>query len=128
MFKVLVIDDEPSLLRLFKKILAKAGFRVETAVSGDEGLKKYHNGQYDVVITDILMSGMRGNHVADQIRNSPCPPAAVIGISGTPWELSEQDFDAILPKPFSPETLLVTIENILRHPAPPAPFDPGIRA
>ncbi len=118
MLNVLVIDDEPSILRLINKILVKAGFRVETAVNGDEGLKKIHGNQYDVVISDILMPGVHGNYVAGQIRDSQCPSAAVIGISGTPWELNEQNFDAVLPKPFSPETLLVTIENILRRQAP----------
>lgn len=128
MLNVLVIDDEPSILRLINKILLKAGFRVETAVNGDEGLKKFYDNQYDVVISDILMPGVHGNYVARQIRDSQHLSAAVIGISGTPWELNEQNFDAVLPKPFSPETLLVTIENILRHRARPAPCGQEIRA
>ena len=70
---------------------------------------------FDVVITDILMPGMRGNDVANHIRNSQRPPTAVIGISGTPWKLSKHDFDSILPKPFSPETLLSTIENVCHY-------------
>lgn len=42
MLKVLVIDDEPSILKLFKKFLKNAGFRVETAINGYEGLEKFH--------------------------------------------------------------------------------------
>ena len=120
MFKVLVIDDEPSILKLLYKIFRKAGFSVETAADGHEGLKKIQDDPYDIVITDVLMPGMHGNDVAGHIRNSQSRDIVVIGISGTPWELNEQSFDAVLPKPFSPETLLATIENILRHPTPEA--------
>jgi len=115
MLNVLVIDDEQSLLKLFNKILKNAGFYVETAISGYDGLEKFHTKHFDVVITDILMPGMKGNDVANHIRNSQRPPTAIIGISGTPWKLSKNDFDSILPKPFSPETLLSTIENVRHH-------------
>ena len=112
---VLVIDDEQSLLKLFSKILKNAGFLVETAINGYEGLEKFHAKHFDIVITDILMPGMQGNDVANHIRNSKRPPTAVIGISGTPWKLSKHDFDSILPKPFSPGTLLSTIKNVCHH-------------
>ncbi len=115
MLSVLVIDDEQSLLKLFNKILENAGFLVETAINGYEGLEKFHAKHFDIVIIDILMPGMHGNDVANHIRNSQRSPTAVIGISGTPWKLSKNDFDFILPKPFSPETLLRTIENVCHH-------------
>ena len=115
MLDVLVIDDEKSLLKLFNKVLKRAGFRVETAINGCEGLEKLHNTHFDVVITDILMPGMQGNDVANHIRNSQGQSTAIIGISGTPWKLSEHDFDAVIPKPFSPETLLNTIQNICHN-------------
>ncbi len=115
MLNVLIIDDEPSLLKLFDKILKNAGFRVETAINGYEGLEKLHAKHFDIVITDILMPGIQGNDIANHISDSQGPPTAVIGISGTPWKLSKNDFDAILPKPFSPETLLSTIENACHH-------------
>ncbi len=115
MLNVLIIDDEPSLLKLFDKILKNAGFRVETAINGYEGLDKLHAKHFDIVITDILMPGIQGNDIANHISDSQGPPTAVIGISGTPWKLSKNDFDAILPKPFSPETLLSTIENACHH-------------
>ena len=115
MLNVLFIDDEQSIVKLFSKILKKAGFHVETAKNGYEGLEALHKMHFDVVITDILMPGMQGNDVVNHIRNSQRPSTAVIGISGTPWELSNHDFDSILPKPFSPETLLSTIENVCHH-------------
>lgn len=112
MLNVLVIDDEKSLLKVFNKVLKRAGFRVETATNGRDGLEKLNNTHFDIVITDILMPGMQGNNVANHIRNSQGKSTALIGISGTPWKLSEHDFDAVIPKPFSPETLLNTIQNI----------------
>ena len=98
MLNVLVIDDEQSLLKLFSKILVKAGFRVETAITGYEGLEKFHDKHFDLVITDILMPGMHGNDIVNHIRNSQKPSTAIIGISGTPWKLSEHDFDSVLPR------------------------------
>ncbi len=118
MLNVLVIDDEQSLLKLFNKILKNAGFRVETAINGYEGLEKFYAKHFDIVITDILMPGIQGNDVVNHIRNSQRPSTAIIGISGTPWKLSKHDFDSILPKPFSPETLLSTIENVCHHQVP----------
>lgn len=115
MLNVLVIDDEQSLLKLFNKILKNAGFRVETAINGYEGLEKFHAKHFDIVIADILMPGMQGNDVVNHIRNSQRPSTPVIGISGTPWKLSKHDFDSILPKPFSPGTLLSTIKTVCHH-------------
>jgi len=115
MLNVLVIDDEPSLLKLYNKILENASFLVETAINGYKKQKKFRAKHFDIVITDIVMPGIQGNDVANHIRNSKKPPIAVIGISGTPWKLSKNDFDSILPKPFSSETLLSTIEKVRHH-------------
>lgn len=97
---VLVIDDERPILNMMYQAFTKFGYRVETADNGRDGIKKFDNGCYDVVITDIQMPGIDGNEVAAHIRRSG-KKAAVIGISGTDWRLKKSLFNLVFPKPFS---------------------------
>ncbi|MFO7555483.1 MAG: response regulator, partial [Desulfobacterales bacterium] len=85
MNRILVIDDEKMILDLFQIVLSRAGCNVEIASDGQEGIKKFNNGQFDLVITDILMPGLDGRDVVDHIRNSDNPCTPIIGMSGTPW-------------------------------------------
>jgi len=111
MNRILVIDDEKMILDLFQIVLSKAGFKVEIAPDGRKGIKKFDNGQFDLVITDIIMPGLSGREVVDHIRNSDRPCTPIIGMSGTPWLLENIQFDAVFTKPFPYEDLV----NSIRH-------------
>ncbi len=111
MYHILVIDDEKEILDIIKIILSKAGYRVETALDGQKGIKKLDNGQFDLVITDINMPGLDGRKVVEYIRNSDRPCTPVIGVSGTPWLLKGSPFDAVFTKPFP----LTDLVNSIRH-------------
>jgi DNA-binding response OmpR family regulator len=112
MQNILVIDDDDSIVSLLIMALIKFGFSVETASDGIEGIKKFDEGNYDLVITDIQMPVLDGNGVVKHIRNSEKRYTPVIAISGTPWLIVNGDFDAILPKPTSIETLFTTVKNV----------------
>ena len=114
MNSVLIIDDEKALADVLRQALIKYNYNVETAYSGREGIKKFDENLYDLVITDIVMLGLDGNDVVQHIRESEKPSTPVIGTSGTPWLLKEKCFDAVLVKPFSIHTMLTTIEKL--HP------------
>ena len=116
MLRVLVMDDENEIRDLLERALTLAGFDVEVASNGHEGIEKYIESYFDVVITDGEMPHLNGNGVLNYIRHSNRPGTPVIGISATPWMLSGQDFDVILPKPFSLKTLLNEIEEISLNP------------
>jgi len=116
MRNILVIDNEESILLMLATVLAKCGFNVEIAVDGMEGIKKFDEGHFDLVITDILMPGLNGNGVARHIRNSENKYTPVIALSGTPWHVENGDFDAVLPKPVSIETLVDTVKNLIAAP------------
>jgi len=107
---VLVIDDEKSISCMLSHALTKYGYFVETAAGGQEGIEKFDQGLVDLVITDVRMPGVDGNHVARHIRNSPRKTTPIIGISGTPWFLKNGDFDIVLSKPFSIKPLIDTVE------------------
>lgn len=115
MHTVLIIDDEKSILHVLAIVLTKFGFNVETASDGLEGIKKFDECNFDVVITDICMPALDGNGVVRHIRNSQRRSTPVIGISGTPWLLENSDFDAVLSKPASIKTLVDTVTNITQH-------------
>ena len=108
MSSVLVIDDEFLILSMVKQALAKVDFDVDTAQVGSDGIKKFNDGHYDLVITDICMPGIDGNIIVHHIRSSDKRATPVIGISGTPWLLKNSGFDRVLPKPFTIKTLIDT--------------------
>ena len=112
MNNILVIDDEESIARLFAIVLTKHGFNVETAADGLKGIKKLNESNFDVVITDICMPALDGNGVVRHIRNSEKKCIPVIGISGTPWLFEDSDFDAVISKPTSIQTLVDTVNNV----------------
>ncbi len=66
--RVLAIDDDPSLRKLLAGILSTAGFRVEVAGDGEEGLAKIRREAPDLVICDVQMPGMDGFEVLDTLR------------------------------------------------------------
>ncbi|MDH3956623.1 MAG: response regulator [Desulfobacteraceae bacterium] len=111
MYHILVIDDEKAILDVIKIVLSRAGFKVEIALEGQEGIQKFNSGRFDLVITDILMPGLNGRDVVDHIHNSDRPCTPIIGISATPWLFENIQFNAVFTKPFPFEDLV----NSIRH-------------
>src|SRR5210317_2382895 len=79
--QVLVIDDDAVIGRSFDRVLSDKGYEVSTALSGEEALKDMENTDYDVVFTDIKMTGMNGIEVAERIK-ARCPWTPVVVITG----------------------------------------------
>lgn len=120
MCTILVIDDEKGILRVIEEALTKFGHEVEIAVDGYEGIQKFDDGSYDMVITDLRMPRLDGKGVVKHIRNSQKNSVPVIGISGTPWLIQDLGFDAVLPKPFPLQDLVESVKKlstIASHPA-----------
>ncbi len=116
MYNILVIDNEESILLMITMALAKFGFNVEIATDGLEGIEKFDEGRFDLVVTDIIMPGLNGNGVARHIRKSEKKYTPVIAISGTPWRINVGDFDAVLTKPTSIQTLVDTVKTLTATP------------
>lgn len=112
MLRILVIDDETMILNLVKMSLNKFGYYVETATNGKEGIQKFDNGRFDLIITDMRMPGIDGKSVVRHIRNSSRPFTPIIGISGTPWLLEDSDCDLVIPKPFPIKVLIDSVTNL----------------
>ena len=117
MSTVLVIDDEKGILQIIYQALTKFGHHVETAADGQEGIRKFDDGSFDIVITDIRMPGIDGNGVVNHIRKSEKQSVPVIAISGTPWQMENNAFDMVLAKPFQLKKLVESIGSLV--PVPP---------
>ena len=116
MSTVLVIDDEKGILQIIRQALTKFGHNVETAADGQEGIRKFDDGSFDIVITDIRMPGIDGNGVVKHIRNSEKQFIPVIAISGTPWLMESNAFDMVLAKPFPLKKLVESIGSLVAMP------------
>ena len=104
--KVLVVDDEPAILITLKKILQQAGYEVQTAQSGKEGLDVFRQGHWDLVTLDRSMPEMNGETVAREMRKI-APRVPIILITGFPDAVVRRElFDAVIAKPFLAADLL----------------------
>ena len=116
MCTILVIDDEKGILSVIQEALTRFGHQVEVAFDGVEGVQKFDDGCYDMVITDLRMPGLDGEGVVQHIRNSHNNSIPVIGISGTPWQIQDAGFDAVLPKPFPLQELVESVKKLTAAP------------
>ncbi len=112
---LLIIDDEPMILRLLLKILSHNKFKIDTASSGEKGVKLIDKNDYNLILTDIKMPGISGEKILEHSRNSKNHSTPVIGMSGTPWLLDQNLFDAILSKPFTKKELFNSLERLLKN-------------
>lgn len=114
---VLVIDDEPQILRALRAILA-AHFRVTTAARGEEGLTLAAANPPDVVILDLGLPDMDGVDVCARLREWTQVPIIVLSARDAEHDkvmALDKGADDYLTKPFSIEELLARIRVALRH-------------
>ena len=81
MAKILVFDDEPSILLMIKKMLERAGHEVDMALNGREGMELLEKNKPDLVITDIIMPEKEGLETIMTLRKK-YPEIKIIAISG----------------------------------------------
>jgi two-component system KDP operon response regulator KdpE len=117
---ILVIDDEPQILRALRTILAEKNFRVTTASRGEEGLALAAANPPDVVILDLGLPDMSGLEVCARLREWTQVPIIVLSVRGGDRDkvaALDQGADDYLTKPFSLQELLARIRVALRHSA-----------
>ena len=113
MNQILVIDDEAPILNMLKLKLTRLGFLVDTAETGEEGLKKINSNRYSLILTDIKMPGISGDRILQYLKDEKKSSIPVVGMSGTPWLLDQNNFDAILAKPCSLKETVGVINQLL---------------
>ncbi len=120
--RVLVADDEPSLLHLVSLRLRRAGYEVLTASNGREALEKAQREHPDLVVTDYLMPGLSGLELCQKLRHDPKTadiPAIVLTVKGydvEPHDSRQSGVRRMLDKPFVPRDLLASVSEVLDKP------------
>lgn len=117
--KVLIIDDEKNIRMTLEKSLSGAGYEVETAVNGEDGLQKLKENEYPVILLDMKLPGIDGIEVLKKI-NALDYTVKVIMITGfgnveTAVETMKLGAVDYLRKPFKPEEIKEVVEDVFNR-------------
>jgi two-component system OmpR family response regulator/two-component system alkaline phosphatase synthesis response regulator PhoP len=116
-YRILVVDDEPFLCDALKMILAGDGHSVDTAYSAKEALALYDEGKYDLILTDYVMPGMKGDALAATIK-ARSSKQAIIMVTAYAEKLQGEgalcSVDAMICKPFLLEDLRQAVAKVTR--------------
>ena len=115
MKSVLVVDDDPNIVKTYKLVLESVGYSVDTARNGIEALFKSKKVYHDLIIIDMNLPDMLGNQLANQIKEEK-PDIKIIMITGYSSymdELDEFNIDEMLMKPIPPEELVEIAKKTL---------------
>ncbi|HUK90329.1 MAG TPA: response regulator transcription factor [Blastocatellia bacterium] len=115
---VLVVDDEPQILRVMRASLPARGYEVRTAPGGMEALDEIHKEMPDLVILDLVMPGLSGLEVCRRIRDFSAIPIIVLSAKGSEKDkVAALDLgaDDYITKPFGMDELLARMRAVLRR-------------
>jgi two-component system phosphate regulon response regulator PhoB len=129
---ILAVDDEEDILELLRFNLAREGYQVTCATSGEDALRTARTKPVDLIVLDLMLPGMDGLDVTRKIKNDPKInhiPIIMLTAKGeeadvvTGLELGASDY---VTKPFSPRILTARIKAVLRSVDRSSIADPGI--
>ena len=121
MQKILVVDDEPSIVRPLAFILKKNGYMVITASNGEEGLHIAQTEKPDLIFLDVMMPKKNGYEVCQELKSDPnLQNTYVIILTARGVELDEEEkkrvrADEYMSKPFSPIRVVERVNTVLRR-------------
>ena len=116
---VLVVDDDPVILRLLQVNFELEGIGVELAVDGEEGLQRVHADPPDLVISDIMMPKVNGLELLAALRSSPDTAALPVILLSAKAQVAdvqrglELGADDYITKPFDPLELIDRVYKVL---------------
>lgn len=122
--RILVVDDDPAILRSLRTNLAVRGYAVVTAETGEATLEQVEMTSPDLVILDLMLPGMSGLEVCSAIRQHSQAPILVLSARGqerTKVRALDLGADDYLTKPFGMDELLARVRALLRRPSASAP-------
>lgn len=128
MVRILLVDDDVALCNLLIEFLGRAGYEVEAVHDGREALERALSGDYDATILDLMLPGLNGFEVLQQIRAKSHIPVLILTAAGEEIDRIvslEVGADDCLPKPFNPRELTARLNAVLRRARRRASQDTG---
>jgi len=119
MAKILIIEDEQSILKMIAYDLKQFNYEVDTATDGLKGYEKAKTGEYDIIILDLMLPSMNGLKIAEKLRDKQIK-SYIIMLTAMDDEYQkihgfEVGADDYITKPFSPRELTARIKAVLRR-------------
>jgi len=130
MQRILIIDDDHHILLMIKKMLERAGFEVDLASNGNEGVELFNKMPVDLVITDIIMPEKEGLETIREMKRLR-PDLKIIAMSGGGKVSSDNYLNTakifgaskILAKPFSQKQMVSAVHDLLGEPSDGNPYN-----
>lgn len=117
--KILIIDDEKNIRLTLEKVLTRAGYEVDTAINGEDGLQKVEKEEYPVILLDMKMPGINGIEFLKKINglnlNSRVIMITGFGSIDTAVETMKLGAVDYLRKPFKPEEIIEVVEQVFQR-------------
>lgn len=114
--KILVVDDEPDIVRLIEILLEKEGFRVISALGGPEALRLAEEEKPSLITLDIMMEDMNGFEVLRALKDNPKTahiPVVMLSITADEYDILRVGASSFLTKPIDPKKLVSVVNSLL---------------
>ena len=116
--KILLVDDEPLILKGLKYSLEQDGYVTDSAADGEEALEKFFSGSYDLILLDVMLPGVDGIEVCQRIRERSNVPIIMLTAKGEDMDKIlglEYGADDYMTKPFNILEVRARIRTVLRR-------------
>lgn len=116
--RLLIVDDEPAIIKGLKFSLEQDGYLIDAAYDGEEAIDMFKNGEYDLVVLDVMLPKMDGFKVLQRIRERSDVPVIMLTAKGEDMDRIlglEYGADDYLTKPFNILELKARIKAIFRR-------------
>jgi len=114
--KVLYVEDEENIRNIFYKVLSSLFTKIEVAINGEDGLQKYQQGEFDLIISDINMPKLSGIEMIRKIREQDMKVSVILisAFTDTKYllESSQLDISGYLVKPLNVKDLMAILSNV----------------
>jgi len=115
-YRVLLVDDDEKVLKIFKSKLKALGYEVITATNGQDAINLVKSEKPDIVVMDVVMPGMSGLEALQAIRTfSELPVIVISARTDNADKALSLGANRFLSKPFNPDELVKRIQAILDH-------------
>ena len=122
MGKILIIEDDPFLLKLYKEILSDTGLEVEEALDGETGLRKVKDSKPDLILLDIMLPKMNGLDVLEKLKEGQStreiPVVIITNLASEEDKKRAMDLGAIrymIKTEYEPDQVVALVKEIIKR-------------